>query len=145
MVPDLEYQRDLVILQRLKETIKNGQHPYYRPIPQPQKLAELYRGPYQPLADAQASVPASRQTEVQPHPEQVPETSSSEHSRDNTGSSAFPIVLDSDGSRQTSLEPGPPQSMTASMTSIPENTEKAPVSVVVFNYMTCIDLPQGYI
>ncbi|KAF9000423.1 hypothetical protein BDQ17DRAFT_1359587, partial [Cyathus striatus] len=36
---------DLEILQNLKQMILDGQHPLYRPIPQPAALAKLYLGP----------------------------------------------------------------------------------------------------
>lgn len=38
-------QNDLEVLEKLKETIKNGQHEYFRPVPQPAALASVYLGP----------------------------------------------------------------------------------------------------
>ena len=38
-------KNDLEILQNLKKIIKDGQHPYFRAIPQPAALASLYMGP----------------------------------------------------------------------------------------------------
>lgn len=53
-------QNDLEILERLKETIKAGQHEFFRPVPQPAALANIYLGPH-------------HGSQVPPHPEQVPE------------------------------------------------------------------------
>lgn len=39
---------DLEILEKLKEIIKNGQHEFYRAVPQPRALASLYLGPNAP-------------------------------------------------------------------------------------------------
>ncbi|KAF4597835.1 hypothetical protein EYR38_006226 [Pleurotus pulmonarius] len=39
---------DLEILEKLKEMIKNGQHEFYRAVPQPRALASLYLGPNAP-------------------------------------------------------------------------------------------------
>ncbi|KAJ7233947.1 hypothetical protein C8J57DRAFT_688728, partial [Mycena rebaudengoi] len=36
---------DLEVLQNLKDMIKNGQHEFYRAVPQPQALAAIYLGP----------------------------------------------------------------------------------------------------
>ncbi|CCM03197.1 uncharacterized protein FIBRA_05321 [Fibroporia radiculosa] len=52
-------QNDLEVLERLKESIKNGQHEFFRAIPQPAVLADLYMGP-------------NSSGQVPPHPEQVP-------------------------------------------------------------------------
>lgn len=52
-------QKDLEALERLKDTIKNGQHEFFRAVPQPAVLANLYQGPRQP------------QSQVPPHPEQA--------------------------------------------------------------------------
>ncbi|KAF5346318.1 hypothetical protein D9758_011532 [Tetrapyrgos nigripes] len=38
-------QNDLEILENLKETIKKGQHDFYRALPQPQALQSIYLGP----------------------------------------------------------------------------------------------------
>lgn len=38
-------QNDLEILVKLKESIKNGQHDFYRAIPSPAALASIYLGP----------------------------------------------------------------------------------------------------
>ncbi|PIL29674.1 hypothetical protein GSI_08112 [Ganoderma sinense ZZ0214-1] len=54
-------QNDLEILEKLKETIKNNQHEYFRPVPQPAALASVYLGP------RSSSSPAY----VPPHPEQA--------------------------------------------------------------------------
>ncbi|PCH35938.1 hypothetical protein WOLCODRAFT_81620, partial [Wolfiporia cocos MD-104 SS10] len=51
-------QNDLEVLEKLKETIKNGQHEFFRAVPQPAALANLYMGP--------------RSSRVPPHPEQIP-------------------------------------------------------------------------
>jgi hypothetical protein len=61
-------QNDLEILERLKETIKAGQHEFFQPIPRPDLLANIYLGPH--------GVP-----QVSPHPEQVPQDSRSFLSR----------------------------------------------------------------
>lgn len=53
-------KNDLEILEKLKEMIKNGQHEFYRAIPQPAALASLYLGP-----NVVAQVP--------PHPDQIPD------------------------------------------------------------------------
>lgn len=50
-------KNDLEILENLKTIIKEGQHEFYRAVPQPAALASLYLGPL---------------PQVQPHPEQVP-------------------------------------------------------------------------
>ncbi|KDQ27318.1 hypothetical protein PLEOSDRAFT_1083482 [Pleurotus ostreatus PC15] len=39
---------DLEILEKLKDMIKNGQHEFYRAVPQPRALASLYLGPNAP-------------------------------------------------------------------------------------------------
>ena len=54
-------QNDLEILEKLKETIKNNQHEFFRPIPQPVALASVYLGPRS----------SSGPTYVPPHPEQL--------------------------------------------------------------------------
>lgn len=54
-------QNDLEILERLKETIKAGQHEFFRPVPRPEFLASVYLGPH--------PVP-----QVPPHAEQDPRT-----------------------------------------------------------------------
>ena len=51
-------QNDLEILERLKETIKAGQHEFFRPVPRPDLLADIYLGPHVV-------------SQVPPHPEQV--------------------------------------------------------------------------
>lgn len=38
-------QNDLELLQKLKDSIKNNQHEFFRPIPQPAALASIYLGP----------------------------------------------------------------------------------------------------
>lgn len=50
-------QNDLEVLEKLKDTIKNGQHEFFRAVPQPSALSRVYMG--------SASV-------VAPHPEQIP-------------------------------------------------------------------------
>ena len=52
-------KNDLEILENLKTIIKEGQHEFYRAVPQPAALASLYLGPL-------------LHSQVQPHPEQVP-------------------------------------------------------------------------
>jgi len=52
-------QKDLEILEKLKDTIINNQHEFFRSIPQPAALARIYMG------DASISP-------VPPHPEQLP-------------------------------------------------------------------------
>ncbi|KAH9949077.1 hypothetical protein B0H21DRAFT_730460 [Amylocystis lapponica] len=52
---------DLEVLENLKESIKNGQHEFFRAVPQPAALASLYLGPKSSLS------------QVPPHPEQVPD------------------------------------------------------------------------
>ncbi|GJE90044.1 hypothetical protein PsYK624_061660 [Phanerochaete sordida] len=53
-------QNDLEILERLKETIKAGQHEFFQPVPRPTALASIYLGPH-------------HASQVPPHPEQVPD------------------------------------------------------------------------
>lgn len=53
-------QNDLEILERLKETIKAGQHELFQPVPRPAALASVYLGPH-------------TVSQVPPHPEQVPQ------------------------------------------------------------------------
>ncbi|KAF9227098.1 hypothetical protein BS17DRAFT_445684 [Gyrodon lividus] len=53
-------KNDLEILENLKTMIKDGQHDFYRAVPQPAALASLYQGP---LHTGQSQVP--------PHPEQI--------------------------------------------------------------------------
>jgi hypothetical protein len=84
------YQRDLALLENLKETIRNGQHPYYRPVPQPERLSSLYLGPH-------------RSTFVLPHPEQIPGYDHASQAQP-LGSSFRPVVVDSDSSRPSSME-----------------------------------------
>jgi hypothetical protein len=55
-------QNDLEVLEKLKELIKNGQHEFYRAVPQPAALASLYLG-----------LNAAPQTQVPHHPEQAPD------------------------------------------------------------------------
>ncbi|KAI0338243.1 hypothetical protein BDW22DRAFT_1382528, partial [Trametopsis cervina] len=50
-------QNDLEVLERLKETIKNNQHEYFKPAPQPRALESVYLGPH-------------KTSRVPPHPEQ---------------------------------------------------------------------------
>jgi hypothetical protein len=52
-------QNDLEVLEKLKDMIKNGQHEFYRAVPQPAALASIYLGP-------------ANQSQVPHHPEQVP-------------------------------------------------------------------------
>ena len=52
-------QKDLEILEKLKESILNNQHEFFRSIPQPTALAKIYLG--------NTSI-----SPVPPHPEQVP-------------------------------------------------------------------------
>lgn len=52
-------ENDLEILERLKDTIKNGQHEFFRPVPRPTALAHVYLGPH-------------NGSHVPPHPEQIP-------------------------------------------------------------------------
>ncbi|TFK44078.1 hypothetical protein BDQ12DRAFT_672351 [Crucibulum laeve] len=54
-------KNDLEILENLKEMIKQGQHEFYRAVPQPAALASLYLGPSAPP-----------QHQVAHHPEQAP-------------------------------------------------------------------------
>jgi hypothetical protein len=49
-------KNDLEILQKLKKTILENQHPFYRAEPSPSYLASLYKGP--PAQDAPASSPS---------------------------------------------------------------------------------------
>ncbi|KAH7928944.1 hypothetical protein BV22DRAFT_987500, partial [Leucogyrophana mollusca] len=53
-------KNDLEVLEKLKTLIKEGQHEFYRAVPQPAALASLYLGP----------LPG--QSPVPPHPEQIP-------------------------------------------------------------------------
>ncbi|KAL4073755.1 hypothetical protein J3A83DRAFT_4187386 [Scleroderma citrinum] len=53
-------KNDLEILENLKTIIKEGQHEFYRAVPQPAALASLYLGTLPPHSQGQ------------PHPEQVP-------------------------------------------------------------------------
>ncbi|KIJ60076.1 hypothetical protein HYDPIDRAFT_43625 [Hydnomerulius pinastri MD-312] len=55
-------KNDLEVLENLKTMIKEGQHEFYRAIPQPAALAALYMGPHQHHHGGQ----------VPPHPEQIP-------------------------------------------------------------------------
>ncbi|KAF9497915.1 hypothetical protein BDN71DRAFT_510852 [Pleurotus eryngii] len=52
-------ENDLEILEKLKDIIKNGQHEFYRAVPQPRALASLYLGRNAP-AHAQAQPPAAQ-------------------------------------------------------------------------------------
>jgi hypothetical protein len=90
--PEAEYSRDLALLEHLKETIRAGQHPYYRPIPRPDKLMNMYLGPHRAAGSF-----------VLPHPEQLPGHDSAVQSH-ALGSSSRPVVVDSDSSRQSSVE-----------------------------------------
>ncbi|OBZ70819.1 hypothetical protein A0H81_09475 [Grifola frondosa] len=51
-------QNDLEILENLKQAIKNGQHEFFRPVPQPAALASVYLGP----KSASSQVPNPEQT-----------------------------------------------------------------------------------
>lgn len=55
-------QNDLEVLEKLKEMIKNGQHEFYRAVPQPAALASIYLGPN-----------TTTQSQVSHHPEQAPD------------------------------------------------------------------------
>jgi hypothetical protein len=109
-----DYQRDLFILHQLKESIRQGQHPYYRPIPRPDKLYNLYLGP------RQGRVPEVQQ--VPPHPEQIPVDSQNGYhlSQGELGSASHAIVVDTD-SCQSSVngdEPEPAQAQPAHQTRV---------------------------
>lgn len=52
-------QKDLEVLEKLKESIINNQHDFFRSVPQPTALANIYMG--------NASI-----SPVPPHPEQIP-------------------------------------------------------------------------
>ena len=54
-------QKDLELLENLKDTIINGQHEFFRSVPQPAALAKIYMG-------------NTRISPVPPHPEQIPTT-----------------------------------------------------------------------
>jgi hypothetical protein len=61
---------DLEILENLKQMIKNGQHEFYRAVPQPAALASLYLGPHRE-PEPQTQQP-QQTSSVPPHPQQVP-------------------------------------------------------------------------
>ncbi|KAJ3487041.1 hypothetical protein NLI96_g3810 [Meripilus lineatus] len=127
-------QNDLEVLERLKETIKNNQHEYFKPIPQPAALASVYLGPH----------PSSASSRVPPHPEQLPggqqSLSGNEHDLSspsmmidstNTGpgtNGSLPPVGDRRVARpQDSWDNGRKQSTPISQTS-PQPTTPAPPS-----------------
>ncbi|KAF8218318.1 hypothetical protein K438DRAFT_1953129 [Mycena galopus ATCC 62051] len=43
--PQQQHHSDLEVLENLKAIIKAGQHEFYRAVPQPQALAQIYLGP----------------------------------------------------------------------------------------------------
>ncbi|KDQ55642.1 hypothetical protein JAAARDRAFT_37047 [Jaapia argillacea MUCL 33604] len=61
---------DLEVLEKLKAMIKSGQHEMFKPIPNPVALASVYLG-----------VSASGQSQVPPHPEQMPEDQAKRYSQ----------------------------------------------------------------
>ena len=71
-------ENDLEILERLKETIKKGQHEFFRPVPRPAALASIYLGPH-------------TVSHILPDPEQIPHEQyhNEKHERSHsTGASA---------------------------------------------------------
>lgn len=78
-------QNDLEILERLKDTIKAGQHEFFQPIPRPAALASVYLGPHQV-------------SQVPPHPEQIPQDHKSMPGRgDFDGRRRSPVRTDING------------------------------------------------
>lgn len=65
-------QRDLEILEKLKESILSNQHEFFRSIPQPAALARIYLG--------NASI-----SPVPPHPDQVPTAQDTSQKDPSTG------------------------------------------------------------
>ncbi|KAK7436854.1 hypothetical protein VKT23_013491 [Stygiomarasmius scandens] len=68
---------DLEVLENLKETIKRGQHEFYRAIPQPQALQSIYLGPSKLPEQANGSRENDRQLSADPvSPSRAPINSS---------------------------------------------------------------------
>ncbi|OCH89049.1 hypothetical protein OBBRIDRAFT_794632 [Obba rivulosa] len=58
-------QSDLEVLEKLKQQIKNGQHEFFRAVPQPLALANLYLGPQSAPAQAPVQPPSEPPQQVQ--------------------------------------------------------------------------------
>ncbi|THU90884.1 hypothetical protein K435DRAFT_968441 [Dendrothele bispora CBS 962.96] len=70
-------QNDLEILENLKDTIKRGQHEFYRAIPQPQALQNVYLGPSKLPEQVNGSRENDQQHSADPvSPSRVPTNSS---------------------------------------------------------------------
>jgi hypothetical protein len=83
-------KNDLEVLENLKSIIKEGQHEFYRAIPQPAALASLYLGP--------------TSSQVLPHPEQLPADYYNHSGYDNSSDDQIP-PYSSDSARRP---PDPP-------------------------------------
>lgn len=73
---------DLEVLENLKRMIKNGQHKFYQPIPQPAALASIYMGPH-----------PSKRSVVLPHPEQGPSIHPPRNRAPSSASGPSPATL----------------------------------------------------
>ncbi|KAG0707013.1 hypothetical protein DFH29DRAFT_897926 [Suillus ampliporus] len=71
-------KNDLEVLENLKTAIKEGQHEFYRAIPQPAALASLYLGP------------TAGHSQVPPHPEQHPADYYNHSGYDNSSDDQIP-------------------------------------------------------
>jgi hypothetical protein len=83
-------KNDLEVLENLKSIIKEGQHEFYRAIPQPAALASLYLGP--------------TSSQVPPHPEQLPADYYNQSGHDNSSDDQIP-PYNSDSTRRPTDPP----------------------------------------
>lgn len=83
--PEQQYlppgQNDLEVLEKLKDTIKKGQHEFFRAVPQPSALARNYLGPAPSSYNSSVS-----SSQVPPHPEQIPSSHNGNYGPNGTPS-----------------------------------------------------------
>ncbi|KAG2365389.1 hypothetical protein BDR07DRAFT_669418 [Suillus spraguei] len=91
---------DLEVLENLKSIIKEGQHEFYRAIPQPAALASLYLGP--------------TSSQVLPHPEQLPADYYNHSGYDNSSDDQI-LPYSSDSARRPTDPPVVKKSSTANV------------------------------
>lgn len=98
---------DLEILERLKDTIKKGQHELFDPVPRPAALASVYLGPH-------------GGSHVPPHPEQIP------HDHHAHGQNGRHVRSDSTASNSDTRKASGPAKLPVSSSSVRRNTLTLP-------------------
>ena len=91
-------QKDLEILEKLKDSIINDQHDFFRSIPQPAALAKIYMG--------NASV-----SPVPPHPDQIPTAQGTPRKDASTGDNQRKGRASSIDSWESRKQVRPPQNV----------------------------------